>query len=194
MCVEWFASSDGFGARLFLARFVGRQMVMDIYFGNVPFLLLSRFVKILSFHYLMREDKAHWSRCLLWHGWLPMLSGVNGALPWAADASERAHHLVETALGRYSSGLVSEWSLPDGFDADEVAARMCVDPEVWSDGVLVCLLTNLSIAGVIAGGVILIVCSWIMWLILVGVLSVPGPLQTVQRAELWGDHSCSSVF
>ena len=27
------------------------------------------------FHDLMREDKAHWPRCLLWHGWLPMLSG-----------------------------------------------------------------------------------------------------------------------
>ena len=36
---------------------------------------------------LMREGKAHWPRCLLWHGWLPMLSGVNGASPWAADTS-----------------------------------------------------------------------------------------------------------
>ena len=25
----------------------------------------------------MREDTAHWPRCLLWHGWLPMLSGTN---------------------------------------------------------------------------------------------------------------------
>ena len=31
-----------------------------------------------EFHDLMREDKAHWPRCLLWHGWLPLLSGVNG--------------------------------------------------------------------------------------------------------------------
>ena len=68
----------------------------------------------------MREDKAHWPRCLLWHGWLPMLSGVNGASPWAADASESAFYFVETALGRYSSGLVSEWSPPYDFDADEV--------------------------------------------------------------------------
>ena len=35
-----------------------------------------------EFHDLMREDKAHWPRCLLWHGWLPMLSGINGASPW----------------------------------------------------------------------------------------------------------------
>ena len=36
-------------ARLFHAGFVVRQMVMVIYFGNVPYLLLLRFVKILSF-------------------------------------------------------------------------------------------------------------------------------------------------
>ena len=53
-----------------------------------------------------------------------MLSGIDGASPWAADASESAFCLVETALGHYSSGFVAEWSLPDGFDADEVSARM----------------------------------------------------------------------
>ena len=63
----------------------------------------------------MRKDKTHWPRCLLWHGWLPLLSGVNGASPWAADASEGAVHLVEVALGRYSSGFVTEWSLPGWF-------------------------------------------------------------------------------
>ena len=38
-----------FEARLCHVGFVGRQMVMVIYFGNVPFLLLLRFVKILNF-------------------------------------------------------------------------------------------------------------------------------------------------
>ena len=47
-----------------------------------------------EFHDLMRMDKGHWPRCLLWHGWLPVLCGVNGASPWAADASESATHLV----------------------------------------------------------------------------------------------------
>ena len=92
----------------------------------VTFFWECTFVEIREnpeFHNLMREDKAHWPRCLLWHGWLPMLSGVNGVLPWAAHASESALYLVEVALGRYSSGLVAEWGLPDGFDADEVAAR-----------------------------------------------------------------------
>ena len=38
-----------------------------------------------------------------------MLSGVNGASPWAVDASESAAYLVEVALGRYFSGLIAEW-------------------------------------------------------------------------------------
>ena len=29
-----------------------------------------------EFHDLVREDKAHWPRCLLWHGWLLMLLRV----------------------------------------------------------------------------------------------------------------------
>ena len=101
-----------------------------------------------EFHDLMRMDKAHWPKCLLWHGWLPMLSGVNGVSPWAAGASEGAFYLVEAALGQYSSGLVSEWSLPDGFDADEVSARMPDAPKVWSDGSLISdSTTGVSAAG-----------------------------------------------
>ena len=91
-----------------------------------------------EFHDLMRMDKAHWPRCLLWHGWLPMLSGVNGASPWAADSSECAFYLVENALGRYSSQSFSEWSLPDGFDPDEVSLRLPDSPDIWSDGSCFC--------------------------------------------------------
>ena len=50
---------------------------------------------------------------------------------------------MESALGRYS-GLVSEWSLPDGFDS----ARMPDAPKVWSDGSLVLdSVTGVSAAG-----------------------------------------------
>ena len=70
----------------------------------------------------MRMDKAHWPGCLLWHGWLPMLSGVNGASPWAVDASESAAYLLEVALGRYSCGLISEWIPSDDFDRDMAAS------------------------------------------------------------------------
>ena len=77
-----------------------------------------------EFQDLIRMFKAHWPRCLPWHGWLPMLSVVNGASPWAADASERAGNLVEVALGRYSSSLVAEWSPPGEFDEAEAASCM----------------------------------------------------------------------
>ena len=60
-----------------------------------------------EFHDLMREDKVHWPRCLLWHGLLPLLSGVSRASPWTADASEGACYMVEVALGRYSSNLLA---------------------------------------------------------------------------------------
>ena len=63
-----------------------------------------------EFHDLIRMDKAHWLRCLLWHGWLPRLSGINGASPWAAIAADCAGSLIESALGRYSSGLIAAWS------------------------------------------------------------------------------------
>ena len=121
-------------------------------------------------------------------------------LLWAADASESAFYLVETALGRYSSGLVSEWSLPDVFDADGVSARMPDAPKVWSDGSLVLD----SVTGVSAAGAGMFAHqSELCWRdrrwchvdhvrsVDVahsgrGFVSVPGPLQTVQRAELWG--------
>ena len=53
-----------------------------------------------------------------------MLSGVNGASPWAVNASESAAYLLEVALGRYSSGLLVEWSSCDEFDHDSAASSL----------------------------------------------------------------------
>ena len=153
-----------------------------------------------EFHDLMRMDKAHWPRCLLWHGWLPMLSGVNGASPWAVDASESAAYLVEVALGRYSSILISDWELSDDFDHDDAAASLTDHPDVWTDGSLV--LDRLT--GVFSSGSGFFAhqaerfwrgCWWghvdgvypdLDRAYCRGFSSVPGPLQSVQRAEMWG--------
>ena len=86
-------------------RFCGAPDHDGHFFWECTFPPLVEIRENPEFHDLMRMDKAHWPRCLLWHGWLPMLSGVNGASPWAVDASESAAYLVEVALGRYSSGL-----------------------------------------------------------------------------------------
>ena len=153
-----------------------------------------------EFHDLMRMDKAHWPRCLLWHGWLPMLSGVNGASPWAVDASESAAYLVEVALGRYSSGLITEWGPSDDFDHDDAAASLTDHPDVWTDGSLVLdRLTGVSSSGSgffahqaecfggVVGGAMLMVFTLVLIGRIVEVFaSVPGPLQSVQRAEMWG--------
>ena len=107
---------------------------------------------------------------------------------------------MQTALGWYSSSLVSEWSLPDGFDADEASARMPDAPKVWSDGSMVLD----SVTGVSAAGAGMFAHqSELCWRdrrwghvdrvqsdnvahSCRGFVSVPGPLQTVRRAELWG--------
>ena len=181
-------------------RFCGAPDDDGHLFWDCPFPPLFEIRENPEFHDLMRLDKTHWLRCLLWHGWLPMLSGVNGASPWAVDASESAAYLVEVALGRYSSGLIAEWGLSDEFDHDSAASSMPDHPDVWTDGSLVLAhLTGVSSSGSgffahqaehIWRG-----CRWghvdglhpdLDQACCRGFCSVPGPLQSVQRAELWG--------
>ena len=77
-----------------------------------------------------------------------MLSGTNRGSPWAADAFEGAGYIVETALGRYSSGLLCDWSLPDGYDRAQVASSLPDHPNVWTDGSLVLdQVTGVSASG-----------------------------------------------
>ena len=113
--------------------------------------------------------------------------------------SESAHYLVEAALGGYSSRLVSDWSPPDGYDPVAVS---CIVPDysnVWTDGSLVLD----KVAGISSSGAgffadhaasFCYVRSWCQVDLLHpvgnfpccrGFCSVPGPFQSVQRAELW---------
>ena len=61
---------------LFLVGSVVLRMVTVTFFWECTFPPLVEIRESPEFHDLMREDKAHWPRCLLWHGWLPS--------PWAA--------------------------------------------------------------------------------------------------------------
>ena len=121
-----------------------------------------------EFHGLVKMDKSCWPWCLLWHGWLPLLSGVNGGSPWAENPAEGRGDLLECALGPYTSGLLVEWQLRDVFDALGTAKRVAAEPHVWTDGSLVedkvsgasslgsfFLLVVLVIFGPIVGGAIL---------------------------------------
>ena len=81
---------------------------------------------------LMRMDKGHWLRCLLWHGWLPLLSGVNGESPWAITADEAAVNMFAC-----TARVLGDWEAPAGVDWDAAADRTPVNPDVWTDGSLV---------------------------------------------------------
>ena len=154
-----------------------------------------------EFHDLMEMDKSSWPRCLLWHGWLPLLSGVNGGSPWAGSRREGAANLLECALGRYSSDALTEWQLPVCFGAEGAAWRVAAEPDVWTNGSLVDdKVSGVSSAG---SGCFTFRCSrlWADWRwghldedvgkdavvsACRGFCSVPDPLQSVQRAQFWG--------
>ena len=117
-------------------------------FWECPFPPLDEICENPEFHDLMRLDGEHWARCLLWHGWLPMLSGVHGVAPWAADASESACYMVKLALGRYSSDLLAGWGPSDGYDDVEAASSVPDHSNVWTDGSLVLdRITGISSSG-----------------------------------------------
>ena len=50
---------------------------------------------------------------------------------------EGAVNILECALGRYSSGQLTEWQLHAGLHVDGAALRVADDPDVWTDGSLV---------------------------------------------------------
>ena len=94
-----------------------------------------------DFHDVMRMDRTHWPRCLLWHGWLPLISGSNGDSPWVDTAARGAVDILKQALGTYSSRYLFKWGLPDEFDNgirhDDGVALVGDYPNVWTDGSLV---------------------------------------------------------
>ena len=182
-------------------RFCGSRDSDGHLFGDCIFPPLVEIREHPEFHDLIEIGKASWSRCLLWHDWLPLLSGINGGSPWAQTPSEGAVDLLECALGRYSSSQLSEWQLLAGFDVEGAARRVADEPDVWTDGSLVDdKVSGVSSAGAgcftlrdrrlwdcwnwghldddVHDGSVVSACR--------GFLSVPGPLQTVQRTKLWG--------
>ena len=125
-------------------RFCGAPDGDGHLFWECTFLPLVEIRENPEFHDLVRMDEAHWPRCLLWHGWLPMLSGVNGA-----DASESAGYLVEVALGRYSSDLLAGWvPLMSVMGVGLMVALFWIRSLVSLLLVLLSLLVSLSIFGI----------------------------------------------
>ena len=74
--------------------------------------------------------------------------------PWAESPAEGAGNLLECALGSYTSGLLAEWQLPVGFDAERAAGRVAAEPDVWTDWSLVQDLVSGA-----SSSVVLVVCG-----------------------------------
>ena len=152
-----------------------------------------------EFHHLMRRDRRTWPRCLAWHGWLP---GLDGSGRWAGRPSSLAINRLENQLGGYVSDDLNGWSVTDEWVQSVRSGHLARSPDVWTDGSLV----RDEVSGVCSGGSGVFAfasgsCwfrrswghlellppdpntgserSWVYF-------SVPRPLQTVQRAELWG--------
>ena len=117
--------------RVIACRFCGGVDGDGHLFWECPFPPLVEIRENPEFHDLMRMDNSSWPRCLLWHGWLPLLSGVNGGSPWAQDAAEGACNRLECALGSYSSLVLKEvrW-------VRDLGCAVPGEPDAWTDGCL----------------------------------------------------------
>ena len=145
-------------------------------------------------------DRSKWRRCLLWHGWLPGLSGAGDDNPWAASFGDLAFGALERCLGAYPVDFSSCWTPPEYWDAGDIALEMSDHPNIWTDG----SREDFSSLGgfeVTGAGVYLpaseVAFDSSIWRTAEeygdarlercwAFLPVPGVLQTVQRAEFWG--------
>ena len=152
-----------------------------------------------EFHDLIQMDKRTWPRCLLWHGWLPALDDLGN---WATGPHDSAVNVIESRLGGYAAEGLNGWVTTDVWLAGVRTGDSCANPDVWTDGSLV----RDKFSGVCCGGAgVFAFSSGASWfhrssghLELLPpdpnsgsersmlFFSVPGPLQTVQRAEFWG--------
>ena len=132
---------------------------------------------------------------------MPALACSGGASPWAESVDSIAEARLESALGTYSHDVCREWTASDRFLAELAASGVADHPEVWSDGsYVVDELSGVGVGGCVVyslrSGAGLFDRRWrhLELLTLDGNLglercvlfvSVRGPLQSVQRAELW---------
>ena len=154
-----------------------------------------------EFSSLINLSKDIWPRFMLWHDSLPGLTRQS-AHPWARNIQEVARYRLDCALGSYDPEPCRGWVLDEHFDAAEVVDCMPDYPNMWSDGS--CVTDDLADIFV-AGSGVFSAESGMAWNIrawghlddvaLDGrdreegcrvLFSVPGPLQSVQRADLWG--------
>ena len=71
---------------------------------------------------------------MLWHGWLPGLSGISDSDPWASSFADLAFGELEQCLGAYPVDFSGSWTPPEYWDADDMSLEMPEHPKNWTDG------------------------------------------------------------
>ena len=149
-------------------------------------------MNILSFMVLWRWIKSNWPRCFLWH---------NGGSPWAEDPADGAgnllecelgpvHFLVSWMIGSYRSALMLRvllriWLLRlmsglMGSLVEDTVSGACSSGSGFFTDRTALLWANRRWSHLdddLGGDMPVRSCR--------GFCSVPGPLQSVQRAEFW---------
>ena len=98
---------------------------MGLYFSP-----LQHVRELPEFAYLLSLDRSNWPRCLLWHGWLPGLSGISDRDPWATSFGDLASFHLE----RYPVDFDDCWTPLEYWDALDIALEMSEHPNIWTDG------------------------------------------------------------
>ena len=115
-------------------RFCGKRDGDGHLFWECTFHPLQHVRDLPEFSTLMSLNRSNWPRCLLWHGWLPGLSGLGDKDPWASSFGDLASGNLERCLGAYPVDLSGSWTPPEYWDADDVALKMTDHPNIWTDG------------------------------------------------------------
>ena len=148
----------------------------------------------------MSRDRTHWPRCLLWHGWLPGLSSRTLGTPWAIASGDLASSCLENAFGPYPLSASSAWHpFWDQDDVQDMIDDVPVAPNIWTDGSREPIPhLDVEIAGtgafVHSPAIIFDSHHWGHAQDLDDphegsshiFSGIPGPIQSVQRAEYWG--------
>ena len=95
--------------------------------GSVLFSPSSMSGIFLSFGTLMSLNRSNWPCCLLWHEWLPGLTGLSDKNPWASSFGDLAFSHIERCLGAYLADCSCSWTPPEYWDAD-IALEMSEHP------------------------------------------------------------------
>ena len=164
---------------------------------------LSPFVELRNkpeFLPLLSRDRTHWPRCLLWHGWLPGLSARTIGTPWAIASSDLASSCLENALGSYPLSASSAWHpFWDQDDMQDMIDDVPVAPNIWTDGSRE-PISHLDVETAGVGAFVhspAIIFDSHYWGHAQDLddphegsshffSGIPGPIQSVQRAEYWG--------